>query len=1424
MDKSIQEPFSAEFQRNNDQDRENKSNNNDKQIQNEKNSFSPIKVNKNKIEKEQIKGVDFNSSILFDYTNIQSTGLLVLNDQQEILKYNNQFASLIQQLQSFTQESGDSTNLNSSDQINQIIKTFFVLSLNYNQITTQKLETKKHLESKYKENQRLSHTQNYKKDHANNQSQSSAFVQQEPGQSVQNEYKGKSQQHFSKLNLMHTSLDDDLLNIHNKLNQVQEKQKEQNHCKEQINFNKKDSSIKEENVDFLLENSNTQNKKPHLQQPQIINNKSNFFSKPSPVCSQADSTFNKELIQCQIPNDINKFFEQKQAAINVSNLLNFLIQSKPKEKSEINNQKIQKCKICHKIVDKFQEININQNKQSMNFQTQTYKYSIQQDFLTISLKFFDNKNKKRNFDIKIGCFKSQENEINQKNIDFICETCDKKSMNELQEVEEQSENQKESTYCNILQSRSFIEQKLEKSLKNPNKQAFINLDSIETNSNNNNNNNYVKQIKLIGLNFSSKGNEALMQESNTKQNIQNASNCDSSINDLSYQHFVKKSIQFLQNSEILLKLDNNNNNISNQILKFQNQECAYIFTIEILETNFEVTTRSLKQRMDKFKRKMLCSISHELRTPLNCIISMLDIMNMNNDISDLARTLYVNPALFSSYILLNIINDILDLAEINRSGQIKMMFQEFSPLNLCIECMNFIKLQASQKNLQLELICEESVPNIVYTDLDKTRQVLLNLLSNALKFTQKGSVVIKLSYPQDQIIQIDVKDTGCGIHASKLRQIFNNFTHPDLESINSAQKQNSPTLKKQQSSQFQKNAGLGLSISFMLASCLGDNRQLTVKSEVGKGSTFTFFVVNKSNQKKGCILYHPQNKFESQASLKTKLWIEKGELTEYPNLSALNQKKISDKQYTESQKQNIDEDQAAAVNKDYTNIQNLNSENQIQSQGTLKRNKKRLSNANQGSLQNIVRQQFKKPTIETQEYNDSNTIQELFPIDNIQRQDSLSIRKQASILYNNLSKTTLQIIQQASSLQSYIFSAKEINDEQSQQITSKGIYLNTNNTIVSSDQTPQVKYIIQNNTNISEQATNSNQNNEIKPIRFKESEIFSKQNQLNIFSPLLKVRQSKKQSNLSIQFNFDFNEESPHMQSTKTLNITGYDENLNAFIKNTQKKILIQQLESCNVLNDSFDIKSPQQFTPHVERFRQRQSSQQSYNKSTSNNLHVTSINSKLNEEPQHLANPNQNQQNLVTSLEKNSNQNLVKVPQENFFDQQNQVDFSNYCCSITNRSKQSTFQLEKIEEIIQNQQKQCQCTQILLVDDNEFNLYALEARLRMYQFSTDKTTSGFQALELIKKKYENSCCKRYHLIFMDIDMPEMNGYQATQEIIKLSQKLKISRPIISACSAYVQEDDKIKAFNSGMDFYITKPINISAFENVLNQVFCNIK
>ncbi|KAL4466687.1 hypothetical protein ABPG72_016804, partial [Tetrahymena utriculariae] len=850
MDRGIQEPFSAEFQRNLDHDRENKSNSKDKQIQNDKIKFSPVKMNRNQIEKEQIKSFDSTSSILFDYTKIQSTGLLVLNDQQQILKCNNQFASLIQQLQYFNQEFGDSTNLNSSDQINQIIKSFFVLNLNYNQIETNKLHTKKHFESKYKENQRAAHAQNLKIDHANNQSESQKLSQKETGQSMQSEPKDVSQQHFSKQNLINTSLDDGLLNIQSKLNQTQEKQKEQIQQNEQrqINFNLKCSSIKEENLDIQLDDSNFQNAQPNLQQPQYLKNEFHFFGDLSPKQSQSDSVFNKQLIQCSIPNNINQFFEQKQMTISMQNLLNFIIESKPKESSEQHSQTLQKCKRCQKVVNKFYENNMNQSRYSMNFQSQLYKYSIQQDFLTISLKFFDSKNKKRSYDIKIGCFKSQENQMNLKNMDFICEACDKKSMNESQEMEEQSENQKESTFYNIfLQSRSFIEQKLEKSLKNPNKKAFLNSDSIETNSNNNN---FVREIKLNGLSSCLKGNETLIQQSNTKQNIQNPLNCDSSINNLSYQQFITKGVKFLENSEILLKMDNSNN-FSCQTQKILNQESAYIFSIEIFETNFEVTTRSLKQRMEKFKRKMLCSISHELRTPLNCIISMLDIMNMNNDISDLTKTLYVNPALFSSYILLNIINDILDLAEINRSGQIKMIFQEFSPLNLCIECMNFIKLQASQKNLQLELVCEETVPSIVYTDLDKTRQVLLNLLSNALKFTQKGSVVIKLTYPQDQIIQIDVKDTGCGIPPSKLRQIFNNFTHPDLESINSAQKQTSPTLRKQQSSQFQKNAGLGLSISYMLASCLGDNRQLTVKSEVGKGSTFTFFVVNKSNQKKG---------------------------------------------------------------------------------------------------------------------------------------------------------------------------------------------------------------------------------------------------------------------------------------------------------------------------------------------------------------------------------------------------------------------------------------------------------------------------------------------------------------------------------------------------------------------------------------------
>ncbi|EDK32072.2 two-component sensor protein histidine kinase (dhkk, dhkj) (macronuclear) [Tetrahymena thermophila SB210] len=163
---------------------------------------------------------------------------------------------------------------------------------------------------------------------------------------------------------------------------------------------------------------------------------------------------------------------------------------------------------------------------------------------------------------------------------------------------------------------------------------------------------------------------------------------------------------------------------------------------------------------------------------------------------------------------------------------------------------------------------------------------------------------------------------------------------------------------------------------------------------------------------------------------------------------------------------------------------------------------------------------------------------------------------------------------------------------------------------------------------------------------------------------------------------------------------------------------------------------------------------------------------------------------------------------------------------NLSKNKQENEQSLSTISEKLnkQNAEKICECNQILIVDDNDFNLYSLQLILKTYGFVVDKSNSGMDAISKVKLKYSNqSCCQYYKVIFMDIDMPIMDGHQTTTEIIKFYLDQKSSfKPVISACSAYVQDSEKQKAFQKGMKYYITKPINIKQLEQILAKEFLN--
>lgn len=224
----------------------------------------------------------------------------------------------------------------------------------------------------------------------------------------------------------------------------------------------------------------------------------------------------------------------------------------------------------------------------------------------------------------------------------------------------------------------------------------------------------------------------------------------------------------------------------------------------------------------KAKGEFLANMSHEIRTPMNGIVTVIDFLKetgltkKQSDLIDIIKT--------SSDSLLNIINDILDFSKIE-SGQIELEDLNF---NLKHELENVLKpleLRAKDKGLLLKLNLDKKIPEIVNGDALRIKQIIINLVNNAIKFTQSGKIIIdtKLLENKEKTLNIEfkVRDTGIGIKKENQNKLFKSFSQSDASSTRKYG-----------------GTGLGLAISKNLVEMMNGNIHL--ESEYGKGSIFTF--------------------------------------------------------------------------------------------------------------------------------------------------------------------------------------------------------------------------------------------------------------------------------------------------------------------------------------------------------------------------------------------------------------------------------------------------------------------------------------------------------------------------------------------------------------------------------------------------------
>lgn len=275
------------------------------------------------------------------------------------------------------------------------------------------------------------------------------------------------------------------------------------------------------------------------------------------------------------------------------------------------------------------------------------------------------------------------------------------------------------------------------------------------------------------------------------------------------------------------------NTIEKQLLLFCDMISAAQRRQELLENTIKEKLRA--ESSEQSTRDFVAMINHELRTPLNGLLGSAELM-LDTTLSGYQQQL-LNTMHQSGELLRVIINDLLDLSKMS-AGMLQIVEVDFSPAKLCQMIFDIFKQRTEEFGLIFSFNVQQSIPQILIGDPDRIKQILVNLIGNALKFTQEGEIIVNITWEQEKL-HFAVQDTGCGIPEDKVATLFDPFTQVNNSSNRSFE-----------------GTGLGLAICKQLVDEM--NGTISLSSVLGEGSCFKVALPLNSSQKVALDIERPQ--------------------------------------------------------------------------------------------------------------------------------------------------------------------------------------------------------------------------------------------------------------------------------------------------------------------------------------------------------------------------------------------------------------------------------------------------------------------------------------------------------------------------------------------------------------------------------------